>query len=241
VAQLHCERGLALAVELGTFNANFFGFDNRISALVGLTRTLWLRGLPNQALGIAPRAIGEAASRDHPFPISVSLVHVSTFLPWTGDLPRASDLIEQLIAHAGRYSLAPYRALGIALKGELAISLDTILQSLQIWRNRDSSTNHAPDLHFFTEYNAPNPRTSGMLVACNGSMLRGDTSTPSEGATRRSVRRACLLGDRPVREDIHLPSSSPRHLGFGFPRCIVSEARVALSDKGCGTAVYTKV
>jgi predicted ATPase len=41
---------------------------------------------------------------------------------WTGDLPRASHLIEQLIVHAGRYSLEPYRALGIALKGELAIA-----------------------------------------------------------------------------------------------------------------------
>ena len=39
-------------------------------------------------------------------------------------MPQASDLIEQLIGHAGRYSLAPYRALGIALKGELAIARD---------------------------------------------------------------------------------------------------------------------
>ena len=45
-------------------------------------------------------------------------------LLWAGDSPRASDLIEQLIAHAGRYSLKPYHALGIALKGELAIAQD---------------------------------------------------------------------------------------------------------------------
>src|SRR5258706_2331887 len=37
-AQLHCERGLALAVELGT--VNFFGFDSRIRALVVLCRIL---------------------------------------------------------------------------------------------------------------------------------------------------------------------------------------------------------
>ena len=43
-------------------------------------------------------------------------------LLWTGDLPAASDLIEQLIVHAGRYSLGPYRALGVALKGKLAIA-----------------------------------------------------------------------------------------------------------------------
>jgi pyruvate dehydrogenase E2 component (dihydrolipoamide acetyltransferase) len=39
-AQLHLERGMALAVELGAVNANFFGFDQRVSALVGLARTL---------------------------------------------------------------------------------------------------------------------------------------------------------------------------------------------------------
>ena len=105
-----CERGLALAVELGAFNANFFGFDQRIRALVGLARTLWLRGFSDQALRIAQKAIDEAASRGHPVPICVSLVYASTLLLWTGDLPRASDLIEQLIVHAGRYSLAPYRA-----------------------------------------------------------------------------------------------------------------------------------
>src|ERR1700722_16319116 len=35
-AQLHCERSLALAEELGTLNANFFSFDNRIRGLVHL-------------------------------------------------------------------------------------------------------------------------------------------------------------------------------------------------------------
>jgi predicted ATPase/DNA-binding winged helix-turn-helix (wHTH) protein len=121
-SQLHCERGLALAIELETFNADFFGFDNQVSALVCLTRTLWLRGFPDQAFGIMQRALDQAASKNHPFPICVSLVYATTFLLWTGNFPRAGDLIEQLIEHAGRYSLGTYCALGIALKGELAIS-----------------------------------------------------------------------------------------------------------------------
>jgi predicted ATPase len=47
----------------------------------------------------------------------------------------ASDLIEQLIAHAGRYSLAPYRAQGIALKGELAISHEEPEAGLDLLRS----------------------------------------------------------------------------------------------------------
>jgi predicted ATPase len=40
-----------------------------------------------------------------------------------------------LILHAGRYSLAPYRALGIALKGELAIARDEPEAGLDLLRS----------------------------------------------------------------------------------------------------------
>jgi predicted ATPase/DNA-binding winged helix-turn-helix (wHTH) protein len=134
-AQLHLERGMALEVELGAFNADYFGFDPRIIALVFLARTLWLRGFSDQALRIAQKAIAEAASRDQPVSICVSLVYTSTLLLWTGDLPRAGDLIEQLIAYAGRYSLEPYRATGIAVKGELSISRDEPEAGLDLLRS----------------------------------------------------------------------------------------------------------
>src|SRR6266403_354714 len=145
-AQLHLERGRALAVELGTFSANFFVFDYRSIATIFLARALWLRGLSDQALRFVRRAIDEAESRDHPVPICISLVYASTLLLWTGDLPGASALIEQLIVHAGRHSLAPYRALGIALKGELAIAcheleagLDLLQSGLETLRAQQSN------------------------------------------------------------------------------------------------------
>jgi tetratricopeptide (TPR) repeat protein len=121
-AQLHLERDTAPAVELDAFNANFFGFEPRISALICLARALWLRGFSDQALRIAQRAIDETASRDHPAPICVSRIYISMLLLWTGDLPRASDLIEELIVLAGRYSLEPYCGAGMAMKGALAIA-----------------------------------------------------------------------------------------------------------------------
>src|ERR1700691_2398489 len=134
-AQLHLERGMTLAVELGVFNANFSGLDPRTPALSCLARTLWLRGFSDQALRIAQKAIDEAASRDYPVPICTSLFYAPMLLLWTGDLPRASDLIEQLIAHAGRYSLEPYRAIAIALKGELAIARDEPEAGLDLLRS----------------------------------------------------------------------------------------------------------
>jgi predicted ATPase/DNA-binding winged helix-turn-helix (wHTH) protein len=135
-AQLHLERGMALAVELGTFNANFFGgLVQRIRALAVLVRVLWLRGFSDQALRIAQKVIDEATSPDHSVSISVSLVYASTYLLWSGDLPGASDLIEQLIVHAGRYSLEPYRAAGLALKGQLAIARDEPEAGLDLLRS----------------------------------------------------------------------------------------------------------
>jgi tetratricopeptide (TPR) repeat protein len=133
-AQLHLERGMALAVELGVFNANFFGLDPRIFALSCLARTLWLHGFSDQALRIVQNAIDEAASRGHPVSVCGSLLHAPMLLLWTGDLPGASDLIEQLIVYAGRYSLAPYLAHGIALKGELAIARDEPEAGLDLLR-----------------------------------------------------------------------------------------------------------
>jgi tetratricopeptide (TPR) repeat protein len=126
---------MALAVELGTFNVNFFGIDQRIRALVFLARAGWLRGFSDQAVKIVQKAIDEAAGRGHPVPICLSLVHASTTLLWAGDLPGAGELIEQLMVHAGRYSLAPYRVLGIALKGELAIARDEPKAGIDLLRS----------------------------------------------------------------------------------------------------------
>ena len=109
-AQLYCERGLALAVELGTSVPNFLGFDHRICAPVGLTRALWLRGFADRARSIAKTAIDEAASGVHPISICVSLAYASTVFLWSGDLRSVSDLYDQLIEYAGRHSIEPYRA-----------------------------------------------------------------------------------------------------------------------------------
>jgi predicted ATPase len=121
-AQLHCERGMMRSVELRGFNANLFGFDHRVFGLTGLARALWLRGFSDQALKSAQRAIDEATSHNHAVSICSSLTYgVSVFL-WAGDFAKAADLIDRLVAHSKRYSLGTYRALGLALKGELAIS-----------------------------------------------------------------------------------------------------------------------
>jgi len=182
-AQLHLERGLALAVELGTFSANFFGFDQRIRALAGLAGTLWLRGFSDQALRIVQRAIDEAASRDHPVPVCLSLVYASKLLLRIGDLPGASNLIERLIVHAGRHSLAPYRALGIALKGELAIArhepeagLDLLQSALQPLRAQQYNLLIMDFIGVSAEGLRKTGRFEDAVFAINGAIARATNS-----------------------------------------------------------------
>jgi len=123
-AQRHCENGMVRAVELGQLNTNFFGYDHRIRALVALARAQWLRGFSEQALRTTQQAIDEAERRDHPVSVCISLIYAGSVFLWRGDLGRAANSIERLIGCAGRYSLAPYRAVGMALRGELAVTRD---------------------------------------------------------------------------------------------------------------------
>jgi tetratricopeptide (TPR) repeat protein len=134
-AQLHCERGITRSVELPGFNANLFGFDHRVFGLVGLARALWLRGFSDQALKTAQRAIDEATSHDHAVSICSSLTYGLSVFLWAGDFGKTADLIERLIAHSSQYSLGTYRALGLALKGELAISRNEPEAGIELLRS----------------------------------------------------------------------------------------------------------
>jgi predicted ATPase/DNA-binding winged helix-turn-helix (wHTH) protein len=178
-AQRHCEDGMAKAVELGQFNTNLFGYDHRIRALVALARALWLRGFSEQALRIAQQAIDEAERRDHPVSVCISLIYAAPVFLWSGDLERAADLIERLIAYAGRYSLEPYRAVGMALRGELAVMSDQAEAGLILLRDALETLyaeQHNILATVFTNALAEGLRKTGQfddaLITINGAVAR---------------------------------------------------------------------
>ncbi len=133
-SQQHCERAMALAVGHATTTINSFGSDQRIRGRVNLARVLWLRGFVDQALEMARLVIDEAENQDHPVSVCTSLVFAVTVFLWSGQLAGLDSVIDQLIAYAGRHSLDPYRAAGIALKGELAIARDETEAGLDLLR-----------------------------------------------------------------------------------------------------------
>jgi predicted ATPase len=121
-ARRHCERGLRKAEAAGPAQVAFFGFDHEIRALITLARCYWLIGQPDRAAETARRAIDLAATRDHPVNLCMTFICTATVFLWRGDLDEAGSLVERLIVHAARHSLGPYRTLGLALRGELAIA-----------------------------------------------------------------------------------------------------------------------
>jgi predicted ATPase len=178
-AQRHCEDGMIHAAELGTLNPNWFGYDHRVRALVALARALWLRGLSNQARRTAQQAIDEAADRDQPISVCISLIYGAPVFRWAGDLDRAEDFFDRLIKCAGRYSLAPYRALGLALKGEVTVARGESDKGLRLLREALAalySEQHKILLTVFTAALAEGLRRTGQLeealLTLNGAISR---------------------------------------------------------------------
>jgi predicted ATPase/DNA-binding winged helix-turn-helix (wHTH) protein len=98
-----------------------FGFDHRNRASIALARTLWLQGRPNRAVAVARQTVEEAATLNHPVTLCIALIWAVSVFLWVGDWISAEESIERFIAHADRYSLAPYQAVGLGVKGELSI------------------------------------------------------------------------------------------------------------------------
>jgi predicted ATPase/DNA-binding winged helix-turn-helix (wHTH) protein len=97
------------------------GYDQRIRALVMLARSLWLQGYASRAVSIATQALHRANALDHPVSLCVCWISTATVFLWTGDWSEADRIIDRLIACAEKYSLRPYHAIGLGLKGELSL------------------------------------------------------------------------------------------------------------------------
>jgi predicted ATPase/DNA-binding winged helix-turn-helix (wHTH) protein len=121
-AQDNYESGFKRAAAAGVNNVYSFGYDHQVRALIGYARTLWLRGLPDQAATFAYKGIEVAGQQGHPVSLGICLLHATPVFLWRGDQQVVEDLIERLITHAAKYSLASYHAMGLGLRGELMMA-----------------------------------------------------------------------------------------------------------------------
>ncbi len=131
-AQRSYQSAFNRAATSGFSEVHSFGYDHQVRALIGYARTLWLCGFPDRAVQFSRQAIDVAGRQRHPVSLCMGLTCAAPVFLWRGDLGTAEDLIERLIAHATRYSLALYRACGLGLRGQLILARGDAQRALEL-------------------------------------------------------------------------------------------------------------
>jgi predicted ATPase/DNA-binding winged helix-turn-helix (wHTH) protein len=120
-ARKHLEAALTRPPVSQRISTFYFGFDHRNRAGIALARTLWLQGYSDQAVAVARQTVEEASALNHPVTLCIALIWAVCVFFWVGDWTSAEEHIGRFIAHADRYSLAPYQAVGLGVRGGLSV------------------------------------------------------------------------------------------------------------------------
>lgn len=102
-------------------NSLSYDRDTDARTRCGLGSVLWVRGFPDQAMRIGRSTIQEGAALRDPSTFCICLIFTTFTFLRSGNQPEAEEMIERLLAHARKHSLAPYEAIGIGLRGTLSI------------------------------------------------------------------------------------------------------------------------
>ncbi|WP_267212136.1 ATP-binding protein [Chelatococcus asaccharovorans] len=135
----HYERGFRIEADTGGLDADIFGFNHRLRALLGRARLLWLLGSPQGGCELACAVIDESANARHPTNYCICVLYCVPVLLWSGDTESPYTHIERALAHAERHSLFPYAGAALALKGEWLVmtgeesrGVDDLRRALQL-------------------------------------------------------------------------------------------------------------
>jgi predicted ATPase/DNA-binding winged helix-turn-helix (wHTH) protein len=118
VALKHFESGLDHSASGWRFRAGQHLLHHGGLLLVGMARCLLFRGLLDQSLYYATRAIEEGEKSNHPVTLCRSLSLVLPVYLALADSRRSERYIAQLTELAAAYALKPYRAVATGLRGQ---------------------------------------------------------------------------------------------------------------------------
>jgi len=163
-AQLYFERGFATGPSSDPVHVGYFGHDHQSRALMGLARTLWLRGMLEQARRLAYQAIEMVEKGEQPVSICICVAESISIFLRSGDFTNAEILIERLIALGEKYSFNAYRADGLSMKGELMIARGEVDQGIVVLRHA-LPTLHAAEHHM--------RELAGLRALAEGLLLSG--------------------------------------------------------------------
>jgi tetratricopeptide (TPR) repeat protein len=133
-ARHHFEHMLAHYVPSGQKSQIIrFHIDPRASARAHLAQTLWLQGLPDQAVRAAEGSIEDARGTNHVLSLCSTLaVGACVIALLVGDFVAAERYAEVLLDHATSHALAHWRAFGRSYQGALAIARGDAVKGLPL-------------------------------------------------------------------------------------------------------------
>lgn len=120
-APKYLERALHRSPASRRFNATQYLFDLRTTSLFNLTRSHWFAGNLDRAADYAERTIEEAERSDHPIALCRALMLTMPFYFWIDDLEQVEPNLSALELTAEKYSLEPFRAVAMGLRGRYLV------------------------------------------------------------------------------------------------------------------------
>ena len=132
VALKHFESGLSHSASGSRFRAGQHLFHHSSLLLVGMARCLLYRGLLDQSLDYAKRAIEEGEKSGHPATLCRSLSLVLPVYLALADSRRSEQYIAQLTELAAAYSLKPYRAVATGLRGQWLLLQNNLREGIPL-------------------------------------------------------------------------------------------------------------
>src|SRR3981189_2570479 len=128
----HFESGLSHSASGSRFRAGQHLFHNNSLLLVGMARSLLYRGLLDQSLDYAKRAVEEGEKSNHPATLCRSLSLVLPVYLALADSRRSEQYIVQLTELAAAYSLKPYRAVATGLRGQWLLLQNDLSEAIPL-------------------------------------------------------------------------------------------------------------
>jgi len=135
-ARRHLERVLAHDVAPARkWQIVRFEVDQWAAARAYLARTLWLQGLPDQAMREAERSIEDARATNHAISLGLALaVAACPIALYVGDLAAAEHYVEMLLDDSTRLALARWRIFSRCYQAMLIIQRGDLGTGLQLLR-----------------------------------------------------------------------------------------------------------
>jgi predicted ATPase/DNA-binding winged helix-turn-helix (wHTH) protein len=113
-----------------------FGYDQRVLAFHVLAETLWLQGLPDQAVRVTERNLDHARSIDHALSLCNALGQCACPIAlFVGDLAAAERYVAMLLDHSAKNVLPLWHATGRCFDGVQRIKQGSTAAGVNILRN----------------------------------------------------------------------------------------------------------